>query len=84
MVDISITHYVEVQCGERALRVGVPLFAFESYHPGVKREFFALIQHRAKEMGSVQDMVWTAGPDPTYKPPDPSKPEQLGFFGGTS
>lgn len=81
---VAASHYVEVRCGQKVLRTGLPLSAFESFHPLVKLEFFAVIQHRAKRMGLVQDMVWTAGPDPTYRPPKPSKPEQLGLFSGTS
>jgi hypothetical protein len=53
---------------------------FESFHPTVKWDFFAIMQHRARKLGSVESMVWTAWPDPTYTPPKPPKPEQLGFF----
>lgn len=84
MVNMAITHYVEVTCGRKSIRTGVPLFAFESYHPLVKLEFFAILQHRAKRLGPVDKLVWSAGPDPTYRPPDPPKPEQLGLFHGTS
>lgn len=84
MANLAITHYVEVKCGRQVIRTGVPMFAFESYHPLVKLEFFAILQHRAKRLGPVSKLVWTAGPDPTYRPPDPAKPEQLGLFSGTS
>jgi hypothetical protein len=81
---VASTHIVDVTCVSggkvRTLSVAVP-DQFVSFHPMTRLEFFALMQHRArKQVGPVAELVWTARPDPSYTPPKPPKPEQLGLF----
>lgn len=71
-----VTHIVTVQCGNAYRSIGIPA-GFMQFHPLVQFDTFAILQHRAKEMGPVKDLVWTACPDPAYKPPSP---KQLGLF----
>ncbi len=74
---VSPISVVRVTCGRRYLSTAVDLSGFLGFLPMVQREFFAVLQHRARELGPVEELVWTAEPDLNYKPP---KPEQLGLF----
>lgn len=72
-------HIVTVECRGRYRSVGVPP-EFAGFHPVTQWTFFSVLQHRAQSMGPVEEMVWTAQPDPLYKPPPPPPPKQLGLF----
>jgi hypothetical protein len=77
------THVIDVKHADhnRVLSVAVTAHQFASFHPMTQWDFFAIMQQRAeRQVGPVEKLVWTVRPDPTYTPPKPPKPEQLGFF----